>query len=143
MAKKSRILFVCTGNSARSQIAEGFCRDDGGDAVEVYSAGTQPKGLNPNAILVMKEAGIDISKQTSDPLPKKELDGYDYVITLCGDARDRCPALPSEVHGEHWDLADPANARGGPPEVLAAFRITRRQVKRKVRELLARLTEPA
>jgi len=135
-----RILFLCTGNSARSQIAEGFCREYGGDSVEVRSAGTKPQGLNPNAVEVMKEVGIDISAQTSDPLPRLGLDGYDYVITLCGDARDRCPVLPSGVKEEHWDLADPARVAGEPAQLLAAFRRTRSQVERKVREVLIRVS---
>ena len=143
MTKKHRILFVCSGNSARSQIAEGFCREYGGDAVEVQSAGTKPQGLNPNAVAVMQERAIDISAQTSDPLCEQDLAGYEYVITLCGDARDRCPALPGGVKEEHWDLTDPAGAGGEPAKILEAFRRTRAQVELRVRELLIRLTEPA
>jgi arsenate reductase len=139
MAKTPRILFVCTGNSARSQIAEGFARYYGGDMVEVDSAGTEPKGLNPNAVWVMNEAGIDISGHTSDPLDGKNLESYDHVVTLCGDARDHCPALPAAIHSEHWDLTDPASTRGHPLEVLEAFRLTRFQVERRVKDLLFRI----
>ena len=140
MAKKPSILFVCTGNSARSQIAEGFARYYGGEAIRVDSAGTAPKGLNPNAVWVMNEAGIDISSQTSDPLDSKKLKEFDIVITLCGDARDHCPPLPAGIRSEHWDLADPARARGKPLEILEAFRLTRFQVEKRVRELLGRMS---
>lgn len=139
MPKIPRLLFVCTGNSARSQIAEGFARYYGGEAVHAESAGTEPRGLNSNAVWVMNEAGIDITSQRSESLESKNLQDFDIVITLCGDARDHCPPLPAGVKSEHWDLADPARSRGKPLEVLEAFRLTRYQIERKVRELLARL----
>ncbi len=138
MAKK-RILFVCTGNSARSQMAEGFARYYGGDLVEPDSAGLQPKGIHPHTLWAMNEAGVDISSQTSDPLSSKNLATYDMVVTLCGSARDNCPAMPAGVPAEHWDLADPAAARGNPLEVQGAFRVVRYQVERRVKDLLARL----
>lgn len=138
MAKK-RILFVCTGNSARSQMAEGFARYYGGNLVEADSAGTQPKGLNPNAVWAMNEAGVDISGQTSDSLDSKDLKSYHCVITLCGSARDSCPTLSAGVRSEHWDLADPAAARGKPLEVQNAFRVIRYQVEQRVKDLLTRV----
>ncbi len=132
----AKILFVCTGNSARSQMAEAFARHYAGERLEVASAGTSPAGLNPNAVRVMSEVGIDIRHHTSDPLNTFELSDFDRVITLCGDARDRCPPLPDDVFREHWDLADPASSRGSPAEVLDAFRLVRHQVERQVKNLL-------
>ena len=139
MAKKPAILFVCTGNSARSQIAEGFTRYYGGDRVEVASAGTNPLGLNPYAIEVMNEAGIDISHQTSDALSDKDLDEFDYLVTVCGDARDSCPVLPPHLRNEHWAIADPAQVRGNPSEVVQAFRIIRNQIEERVKDLFRRV----
>ena len=139
MAKKSSILFVCTGNSARSQMAEAFTRYYGGDQVAVDSAGTSPKGIHPHTLWAMNEVGIDISHQTSDALEKKELGEFDYVITLCGEARDSCPVLPTHVRSEHWGLPDPARARGKPLEVLQAFRVVRVQIERQVKNLLTRV----
>jgi len=135
---KKRILFVCTGNSARSQMAEGFARYYGGDLVEADSAGLQPKGVHPHTVWAMNEAGVDISSQTSDSLTSKRLDNFDVVVTLCGSARDNCPVMPPGVPTEHWDLPDPAAARGKPLEVQAAFRIVRYQIERRVKDLLTR-----
>ncbi len=136
---KPRILFVCTGNSARSQMAEGFARYYGGDMVEADSAGIAPKGIHPHTLWAMNEAGVDISRQTSDSLDSKDLKSYHRVVTLCGSARDNCPALPPGIATEHWDLPDPAAARGKPLEVQQAFRIVRFQVERRVKDLLGRL----
>ncbi len=138
MAKK-HILFVCTGNSARSQMAEAFARYYGGDRVAVDSAGTRPAGINEYAQWAMNEVGIDISGQTSDALSEKDLNRFGWVVTLCGDARDHCPAIPSGVHTEHWDLPDPARVRGKPLERLEAFRAVRLQIERRVKDLLTRV----
>ncbi|MFQ5738611.1 MAG: arsenate reductase ArsC [Acidobacteriota bacterium] len=131
-----RILFVCTGNSARSQMAEGFARYYGGRSVRVDSAGTRPASLHPVAIWAMNEVGIDISHQTSDPLDGKNMDEFDYAVTLCGDARDSCPRLPDPIQARHWDLADPAAVRGRPSDVKTAFEVIRNQIERKVKDLL-------
>ena len=136
MVRKPRILFVCTGNSARSQMAEAWTRYYGGDQVIVASAGIDPVGVNPYSVWAMNEVGIDISSHTSDPLSSQRLNSYDLVITLCGHARDACPVLPEEVNSEHWDLADPAQARGKPLEVLTAFRAIRNQLEEGVKGLL-------
>lgn len=136
MSKNPRILFLCTGNSARSQMAEGFARYYGGNSVEVDSAGTHPTELNLNAVWSMKEVGIDISQQCSESLSGKNLVGYDCVVTLCGDARDNCPHLPPGVMAEHWPLPDPAQIRGTPGEVITSFRIVRYDIERRVRDLL-------
>lgn len=139
MGKAIRILYVCTGNSARSQMAEGLTRYYGGDMVEVDSAGTVPKGVHPHTLWAMNEAGIDIAGQTSDPLSGKNLKSYDYIITLCGSARDSCPAPPAGAKTEHWDLPDPASARGQPLEVQKAFRVVRYQVEKRVKDFLRRI----
>ena len=134
----TKILFVCTGNSARSQFAEAFARYYAGDMVQVASAGTSPAGLNPNAIRAMNEVGIDIRHHTSDPLSAFRIGDFDCVVTLCGDARDNCPPLPQDVCREHWSIPDPAKSQGAPFEVLKAFRVVRHQVERRVKALLER-----
>ncbi|MDR7402945.1 MAG: arsenate reductase (thioredoxin) [Armatimonadota bacterium] len=137
MRKKPVVLFLCTGNSCRSQMAEGFARALGGERVEVYSAGLEPAGLHPRAVAVMAEAGIDISGQTSDPLDPEVLRRADLVVTLCGDARDRCPVTPPAVRHLHWPLPDPARAAGGEEAVMAVFRSVRDEIRARVWELLA------
>lgn len=136
---KTRILFICTGNSARSQMAEAFARYYGGDLVQVDSAGTDPKGIHEYTSWAMNEVGIDISNQSSDALDSKDLSQFDVAVTLCGDARDNCPSMPAGIRTEHWDLPDPARARGQPLERLRAFRVVRLQIERRVKDLLQRL----
>lgn len=123
-------------------MAEAFARYYGGELVAVESAGTSPKGVNPYTVWAMNETGIDISAHSSDLLDRKNLDNFDYVITLCGDARDTCPALPRDVKSEHWPLADPARIRGSVPDIIRSFRIIRYQVEQRVRDLLARILKP-
>ncbi len=130
------MLFLCTGNSARSQMAEGFLRHYGGDRFEVLSAGIEPAGVNPNAIAVMHEAGIDISGQTSDAISSEILDGIDLLITLCGDARESCPVVPSKVEKRHWNLEDPARAEGADEQVKEKFREIRDKIKVYVEQLI-------
>jgi len=132
-----RLLFVCTGNSARSQMAEGFARVYGQEAVEAFSAGVAPKGLNPLAVEVMRERGIDISEQTSKAFSEALAQTMDYVITVCGHAEEQCPRLPSEVKRLHWPLEDPAQATGSADAVREAFRRSRDEIERRVRAFLA------
>jgi len=139
MAKKPAILFLCTGNSARSQMAEAFARFYGGDAVTLDSAGTHPVGVHPNAIWAMNEVGLDISHHTSDPLSSKNLEDFDSVVTLCGDARESCPVLPPNTLSEHWPLPDPAQIRGNPQQVIKGFRVIRYQIETRVKDLLQRI----
>ncbi|ADH60739.1 arsenate reductase (thioredoxin) [Thermoanaerobacter mathranii subsp. mathranii str. A3] len=137
MSKNKKILyFICTGNSCRSQMAEGFGKYYGKGDFEVYSGGVEAHGLNPKAVQVMKEIGIDISNQTSDLLDENILFKADYVITLCGDARDKCPALPPSIKSLHWDLEDPARATGTEEEVLNKFREIRDIIKENVKNLI-------
>ena len=107
-----KILFLCTGNSARSQMDEGFARTLGGGRWDVYSADTNPAGLNPQAVKAMAEEGIDISHHTSKKLDLDMLKSADVVVTLCGNAAESCPVTPSEVRRMHWPLPDPARAAG-------------------------------
>ncbi len=134
---KRKVLFLCTGNSARSQMAEGFLRHYGGDQFEVLSAGIEPAGVNPKAIAVMLEVGIDISGQTSDAISSEMLEGIDLLITLCGDARENCPFVPTRVEKRHWALEDPARVEGTEQEVMEKFREVRDRVKLEVEQLIA------
>ncbi|HHY47303.1 MAG TPA: arsenate reductase (thioredoxin) [Firmicutes bacterium] len=135
--KKPAILFLCTGNSCRSQMAEGFAKAIGGDAWEVYSAGLEPAGLNPRAVEVMREVGIDISSQTSDPIDPGLLARVDLVVTLCGDAEERCPVTPPHVKRIHWPLPDPAKATGTEDEIMRKFREVRDDIRQRVQELMS------
>ncbi|NPV53207.1 MAG: arsenate reductase (thioredoxin) [Firmicutes bacterium] len=129
-------MFLCTGNSCRSQMAEGFARALSGDNWEIYSAGIEPAGLNRRAIEVMREVGIDISMQTSDPIEPELLKKMDLVVTLCGDAEERCPMTPPKVRRIHWPLPDPAKAKGTDEEIMAQFRRVRDEIRKRVEELL-------
>jgi arsenate reductase (thioredoxin) len=131
-----KVLFLCTGNSARSQMAEGFLKKMGQGRFEVSSAGIAPVGINPNAIQVMQEIGIDISDQSSDAINRELLNQIDLLITLCGDARESCPVVPAKVEKRHWALEDPARAEGSELEVLEKFREIRDLIRAYVEELL-------
>ena len=134
------ILFVCTGNSARSQMAEAFARHYGKGQLEASSAGIDPKGLHPLTVKVMAEKGIDVSRQGSKALTDEMLRKADYVVTVCGYADEHCPALPSHVRKLHWPIEDPAILSGqAPDEVLAAFRRARDELESRVREFLSTL----
>ena len=130
------VLFLCTGNSARSQMAEGFAKVCAPQGVEVLSAGTEPKGIHPRAIQVMDEVGVDIRSQRSQDIEGIDTGSLDLVVTLCGSADRRCPPLPAGVAKEHWPLPDPAEAEGGEEEVVAVFRSVRDEVRRRVEELM-------
>jgi len=134
-----RLLFVCTGNACRSQMAEGWARALGGAGIEVRSAGIEAHGLNPRAVTVMGEAGVDISGQRSTRLTPEMLDWADWVVTVCGHADEHCPALPPGTHREHWPLEDPARAAGTEDEVMAVFRASRDEIRRRVADLLRRI----
>ena len=134
---RKAILFLCTANSCRSQMAEGFARQIASGDYRIFSAGTEPKGMHPLAIRVMKEAGIDIAGQRSKSLASVALDTLDQVVTLCGEADEQCPTLARQVKRRHWPIADPALARGTEEEVLAVFRKTRDEIRARVEELFA------
>lgn len=133
---KQNVLFLCTGNSARSQMAEAYLRQYAGHRFEVYSAGLEPKGVNPYTIRVMQEAGIDISDQQSEGV--KDYMGripFRYVITVCSHADANCPA-PLWHLGEklHWPFEDPAAATGTDDEIMATFRDVRGQIEAQIQE---------
>ena len=133
---KKKILFICTGNSCRSQIAEGFLKHIAGSVFEASSAGTNPSLINPYAIEVMNEKGIDISKQRSNPLQEFIDDKFDFIITVCDNAKASCPVFPGKCKLIHWNLEDPAKIRGNGKERLAAFRLTRDEIERRVGNLI-------
>ncbi|OME96385.1 MULTISPECIES: arsenate reductase (thioredoxin) [Paenibacillus] len=133
MTKKT-MYFLCTGNSCRSQMAEGWAKKHLGDDWHAYSAGIEAHGLNPNAVKAMIEVGIDISKQTSDIIDPELLNQSDLVVTLCGDAADRCPMTPPHVHREHWGFDDPAKAQGTDEEKWAVFQRVRDQIGERIQQ---------
>jgi len=137
----TKVLFVCTGNSARSQMAEGFTRTLSRGKIEASSAGMEPKGLNPFAVEAMREKGIDISGQRSKAFSAELARAMDYVITVCGNAEARCPILPPEVRRLHWPLDDPAKATGSVEDIRTVFRLSRDEIERLVKEFLVELKE--
>ena len=134
MAEKKRVLFLCTGNSARSQMAEGFLRHMAGDRFEVFSAGVKPTQVNPLAIKVMAEAGVDISKHRSKSAMEFIGQQFDYIITVCDNAKQTCPVFPGKLEKIHWDLEDPAEAQGSEEERIVVFRKIRDEIRKKIEE---------
>jgi arsenate reductase len=135
----SKILFVCTGNSCRSQIAEGFGRLLSDGKHEIKSAGTSPIGILPETIATMREAAVDITHQKSKLLTKSMLEWADYVITLCGSARDACPALPPGIKHLHWEIDNPDRYYHSREAQRKEFARVRDQIKALVKEFLDRL----
>jgi arsenate reductase len=137
--RKPQILFLCTGNSARSQMAEAFMRKYAGSHFNVFSAGLEPRGINPYTVRVMGEAGVDIRGQRSKDVKEylgKEM--FRYLITVCGNAEKNCPTVwPGMQEKLHWPLDDPAAATGSEEEVLAVFRRVRDEIEAKVKAWLA------
>jgi len=127
MTKK--ILVLCTGNSCRSQIAEGYLRQFANGNAEVYSAGVETHGVNPKAIATMKEDGIDISKHTSNNIDEYYDIDFDFVITVCDNAKERCPFFPTKAKKFHQNFSDPAKATGTDEEIKEQFRQIRQQIK--------------
>ena len=130
--RKERVLILCTGNSARSQMAEGLLRHDAGDRFEVVSAGVKPSGIRPEAIAVMRELGIDVSGQLSKHVTEFSGQTFDYVLTVCDNARENCPIFPGGSVSIHHNFVDPAAVSGSEEERLAVFR----QVRDHIREYL-------
>jgi len=118
-------------------MAEGFARYLGGGRIEAYSAGIEPKGVNPYAVRAMFEVGIDISAQTSKPIDPELLATMDLVVTLCGDAAEKCPYVPPTVARQHWPLPDPAIVCGTDDEKMTVFRKVRDEIRRRVSDLLS------
>jgi len=131
-----KIMFLCTGNSCRSQMAEGFAREFGKGLIAPHSAGLIAAGVNPRAIAVMKEAGIDISRQKSEEINEDLLRTMDIVITLCGNAEESCPYTPPEIKRIHWPIKDPVGTIGTEEEIMKEFRRARDEIRNRVEELI-------
>lgn len=134
---KQRVLFLCTGNSARSQMAEGLLRHLAGDRFDVCSAGIHPVGLNCGAVAAMQELDIDISAQRSKPMDEFTDQTFDYVITVCDRAKESCPRWPHTGRLVHWSFEDPAATIGSSEERRTAFRSVRDQIKARIDEFLS------
>ncbi len=125
-----KLLVLCTGNSCRSQIAEGFLRHFAGNKATIYSAGVETHGVNPKAIQVMAEDGIDISSHTSNNVNEYAGIDFDYVVTVCDNAKERCPFFPTKAQKVHYNFPDPAKATGTDEEVMNEFRRVRELIKK-------------
>jgi len=135
------LLFLCTGNACRSQMAEGWGHRLGGDWLQVQSAGIESHGKNSRAVAVMKEAGVDISGQESTRVTDEMLAAADVLVTVCGHADEHCPALPAGIRKIHWPLEDPARATGSEAEITAVFRASRDDIRQRVTALIETLYE--
>jgi arsenate reductase len=135
-ADPQRVLFVCTHNSARSQMAEGMLRAWGGDRFEALSAGTEATRVRPEAIAVMQEIGIDISGQESKTLQPYLGQEFDWLITVCDQARESCPTLPGVREQTHWSIDDPSGVEGDDESRLAAFRVARDHLRDRIRSFV-------
>jgi arsenate reductase (thioredoxin) len=133
MSDKKRVLILCTGNSARSQMAEGLLRELGGARFEVESAGTRPTGVRLEAIEAMREVGVDIRLQRSKSVDEFAGVGFDYIITVCDNARENCPVFPGKSARVHWSFDDPAAVEGDWDERLAVFRRVRDEIGARLR----------
>lgn len=127
-----KVMFLCTGNSCRSQMAEGLARELGKGLIEVYSAGLIPAGVNPWAIRAMRDLGIDISGQKSKTIDKKLLRTMDIVVTLCDNAAEACPWTPPEIKRVHWPIKDPVGTVGSEEKIMREFHRARDQIKEKI-----------
>jgi arsenate reductase len=127
-----RVLFLCTGNSCRSQMADGIINHDFAGRVEACSAGTEPHGLNPRAVQVMAEIGVDISTNSSDHISQYDGQSFDYVITLCGDANDKCPLFFGGVKRIHIGFDDPPKATGSEEEIIGVYRRVRDEIRQQL-----------
>lgn len=133
---KERVLVLCTGNSCRSQMAEGYLRHYGSDRLNVYSAGITPAGLNSNAVEAMRIDGIDISNQSSTDIDEYIGKSFDLIITVCGNAKEKCPSFPGRAKRVHWPIDDPASFSGSRDEIRAKFEEVRDDIKKRVKDLL-------
>ncbi|MGH2456437.1 MAG: arsenate reductase ArsC [Candidatus Limnocylindria bacterium] len=138
MIDRRTVLFLCTHNSARSQMAEGLLRSTAGDRFEVLSAGTVATGVRPEAIAVMAELGVEIGQQESKTLDRFLHRPLDWLITVCDQAREACPVLPGVARQLHWSIADPAAVSGDPAERMAAFRAARDELAARIRDFVTR-----
>lgn len=142
MTDPIRVLFLCTGNSARSQMAEGLLRQFGGGRFEAFSAGTDPRPLHPLAVQAMAELDLDISRQNSKSLSVYLGQPFDFIITVCDRARDNCPGFPGDNERIHWGFDDPAEAQGSEIEKMLVFREVRNEIEKRVRLFIALHAQP-
>lgn len=131
------VLVLCTGNSCRSQIADGYLKAFAPEGTNVYSAGVETHGVNPKAIETMKNDGVDISGNTSNHIDEYADVEFDYIITVCDNAKERCPYFPSNAHKFHFNFPDPAKATGTEEEVNASFEFTRDMVRTYIKEFVS------
>ena len=136
MDKKRKIIFICTGNACRSQIAEGLLRNLASDKFSVFSAGSHPSQVHPMSVAVMEEVGIDISHHTSDPISDYVDHGIDVVITVCDNAKQACPVFPGNVEDIHWSIEDPFNGWDFDPLDLDNFRKVREEINSRIKDFL-------
>ncbi len=134
-----KIMFLCTANSCRSQMAEGFAKEFGKGLIEVHSAGLMVAGVHNRAIAVMKEIGIDISNQKSKVIEEGLLKQMDIIVTLCGYAEELCPYTPPEIKRIHWPIKDPVGTTGTEQKIMNEFRHARDEIKEKVQELIKQI----
>jgi len=134
-----KVMFLCTGNACRSQMAEGFARVLGNGLIDVYSAGIMAAGVHPRAIAVMKELNIDISLQKSTKIDERLLKTMDVVITLCGNAEEACPRTPPEIKRIHWPINDPVGTLGSEVKVMKEFRRARDEIRNKVEDFINKI----
>ena len=136
MPDKKKVLFVCTGNSARSQMAEGLLRHAGANRFSVSSAGTSPTHVRPEAVAVMQEVGIDISNHRSKGVDEFAGQEFDYIITVCDNANETCPVFPGKAERLHWSFRDPAAVEGSDEQRQAAFRKVRNEIRTRIGQFL-------
>tara|TARA_Y100000817_G_C16545744_1_gene406540 strand:- start:121 stop:546 length:426 start_codon:yes stop_codon:yes gene_type:complete len=136
MTKKEKIIFICTGNACRSQIAEGILRSMAGDKFDVFSAGSHPTKVHPMSIKVMKEIGIDITSHTSDPISNFLKENIDIVVTVCNNADKACPVFPGKVERIHWRIKDPFKGWGSDRDDLVNFTRTRDDLNERIKNFL-------
>jgi arsenate reductase len=141
MTKKARVLFLCTHNSARSQMAEGLLKHLAGDRFEAMSAGTEATHVRPLAVRAMEEVGVDISGQESKTLDRYLNEPFDHVITVCDDANEACPFFPGAASRLHWSFEDPSNAEGSEEERLAVYRLVRDRIRERIEADLVAMDE--
>jgi len=138
-----KVMFLCTGNSCRSQMAEGFARELGKGILEPFSAGLMAAGVHPRAVSVMKELNIDISRQKSSEINEALLQTMDVVIRLCGNAEEACPRTPPEIKRIHWPINDPVGTSGSEEKIMKAFRRARDEIRKKVDMFINKLRQDA
>jgi arsenate reductase len=135
-----KVMFLCTANSCRSQMAEGFAKEFGKGLIEVHSAGLMAAGVQRRAIIVMKEVGIDISTQKSKEIDEDLLRKMDIVVTLCGNAEETCPWTPPQIKRIHWPIKDPVGTVGTEVEIMKEFRRARDEIKERVKKLIEEIS---